>query len=181
MTQINTILEIERGRKEIGDYTKINLFVEGSFYRAYEWSAWLCCRYINQFKTTKREIKSENGEAIVYVGFPITSLSRYLPENSTSVTNDDKTVEITLPISGFSEENKEQIQIDFNNWKNSVPMAVSKKATSLRDDLKNNGGEHPHRMSDIMLRIISFPLENKTPMECMNFIAELKQQITSLI
>jgi len=115
------------------------------------------------------------------VGFPVTSLSRYLPENSASVTNDDKTVEITLSISDFSEENMEQIQNDFKNWKNSVPLAVSKKAKSLRDDLKNNGGEHPHRMSDIMLSILSFPLENKTPMDCMNFIAELKQRITLLI
>ena len=49
MAQINTILDKERDRKEIGDYTKINLFVEGSFYRAYEWSAWLTCVILHNY------------------------------------------------------------------------------------------------------------------------------------
>ena len=32
----------------------IHLFQEGSFYRAYVWSAWLVCRYIHEFKVTHR-------------------------------------------------------------------------------------------------------------------------------
>jgi hypothetical protein len=82
MAQLKDIVEIEHNRKGNASISTIYLFPEGTFYRAYEWSAWLCCRYINEFKPTKRELKSEVGETIVYVGFPITSLSRYVPENA---------------------------------------------------------------------------------------------------
>lgn len=40
------------------DRMVVHLYQEGSFYRAYEWSAWLCHRYINQFKVTHRHFKS---------------------------------------------------------------------------------------------------------------------------
>ena len=50
MAQIKEILEIENHRTN--DWTTIYLFAEGLFYRAYEWSAWLCCRYVNEFKVT---------------------------------------------------------------------------------------------------------------------------------
>ena len=82
MSQLKEILEREKERGFLEQCGKMHLFREGTFYRAYEWSAWLCCRYINEFKPTKRELKSEVGETIVYVGFPITSLSRYVPENA---------------------------------------------------------------------------------------------------
>ena len=48
MAQLKEILETERNRN--GDLTAIHLFAEGMFYRAYEWSAWLCVRYVNEFK-----------------------------------------------------------------------------------------------------------------------------------
>ena len=50
MAQIKERLEIENHRTN--DWTTIYLFAEGLFYRAYEWSAWLCCRYVNEFKVT---------------------------------------------------------------------------------------------------------------------------------
>lgn len=57
MAQLKEILEIERNRMFNGPYSTIYLFQEGTFFRAYEWSAWLCCRYVNQFKATRREQK----------------------------------------------------------------------------------------------------------------------------
>ena len=78
MAQLKDILEIERKRMDDGPYSTIYLFPEGTFYRAYEWSAWLCCRYINQFKPTKREMKDVLGETIVFIGFPVTSLGKAL-------------------------------------------------------------------------------------------------------
>ncbi len=76
MAQIKEILEIENHRTN--DWTTIYLFAEGLFYRAYEWSAWLCCRYVNEFKVTRRELKNENG-SIVFIGFPVASLSKFVP------------------------------------------------------------------------------------------------------
>lgn len=42
------------------DRMVLHFYQEGSFYRAYEWSAWLCHRFINQFKVTHRNFKSIN-------------------------------------------------------------------------------------------------------------------------
>ena len=52
MAKIKDVLEIESHRESIEQCRVINLFQEGTFYRAYEWSAWLCVRYIQQFKAT---------------------------------------------------------------------------------------------------------------------------------
>ena len=51
MAGIKDIMEIERDRHSPGEYGKIYIFQEGSFYRAYQFSTWLCtmlmvCRWL---------------------------------------------------------------------------------------------------------------------------------------
>ena len=185
MAQLKDILEIERSRREGDSYSTLFLFLEGTFYRAYEWSAWLCCRYVNQFKATRREQKTDLTEdgTVVFVGFPTTSLSKYLPEEAEAVANEDKSVTVTLPLSIFDEtDDVISLSEAFKNWKGSVPLAQPKKgSTSLKSDLKNSLDMPPHRLSEVMLKVLAFPIEQKTPMECMNFIAEIKQQIATLL
>lgn len=181
MAQVKDIIEFERNRMVEGSNNIIYLFPEGTFYRAYEWSAWLCCRYINQFKATKRVLKGEQGETVVFIGFPVTSLGKFLPEDARIVANEDKSVAITLPISVFQEgEDAEALRDAFVHWKESVPLVTSRRGT-VKEDLKNASDASPRRMSEIMLRILAFPVEKKTPMECMNFIAEIKQDIAKLL
>jgi hypothetical protein len=57
MAAIKEILEIERSRETAAGWWKIHLFQEGSFYRAYEESAWLCYKHISQFRVTHRYVK----------------------------------------------------------------------------------------------------------------------------
>ena len=45
MSQLKEILSIEQERSSLEQCAVIHLFREGTFYRAYEWSAWLCLRY----------------------------------------------------------------------------------------------------------------------------------------
>lgn len=183
MSQLKEILSIEQEHSSLEQYAVIHLFREGTFYRAYEWSAWLCCRYMNQFKSTRREQKTElkDDTTAVFIGFPITSLAKYLPEGAQVVTNDDKSVAVTLQAAVLPETgNAESLAEDFRHWKNSVPLAQPKR-TSLREELKGGVEMHPHHLSEVMLRVLSFPVEQKTPMECMAFIAEVKQQLASLL
>ena len=58
MAKLADILETEQKRADATQLRIVHLFADGTFYRAYEWSAWLCCRYINSFKATKRNNKS---------------------------------------------------------------------------------------------------------------------------
>lgn len=114
-------------------------------------------------------MNGELGETVVFIGFPITILAIYLPEDAHAATNEDKSVVVTLPPSVFQESDDiEKKKEEFRNWKDNVPMAQAKKR-SLSDDLKSNAEKQPHRISEVMLRILAFPVEQKTPMECMGF------------
>ena len=97
---------------------------------------------------------------------------------------DDKSMAVTLPSKLHSDkENVIDLEKNFKNWKQSVPLGDSKKRHQLKDDLKNDlqFASHAHRMSDVILNIMAFPIEQKSPMECMWFLAEIKQQIAQLL
>ena len=100
MLQLKEILEKERERSTMEQCLVIHLFREGTFYRAYEWSAWLCLRYFTELKVTHRLLKG--GKDIIFVGFPLTSLQRYTPEGASVVPLDDRDIEMTLPADVFS-------------------------------------------------------------------------------
>lgn len=180
MAQIKEILEIENHRAD--DCKTIYLFAEGLFYRAYEWSAWLCCRYVNEFKVTRREQKNETG-SVVFIGFPIASLSKFVPDG-VSIEQEEKRVILHLPAGNnyIDLEDTDVARASFSNWKNSIPMSSTTPKSTLRHELKNmTDGETPKRMSDIMFSIMAFPIEQKTPMECMFFLADLKQNIVRMM
>lgn len=48
------IVEFETSELAAGHRDVMHLHHEGSFLRAYEWSAFLACRYLHDFKVTKR-------------------------------------------------------------------------------------------------------------------------------
>ena len=63
--QLKDIFKKEQSRESDVDYRTLYLVPEGSFYRAYEWSAWLCHRYVSQFKVTHRLLKNSEERKIV--------------------------------------------------------------------------------------------------------------------
>lgn len=69
MAQIKDVLVIESKRDTLEQCVIIHLFEEGSFYRAYQWSAWLCHRYIKEFKPTHRRLKQDD-ETLIFCWFP---------------------------------------------------------------------------------------------------------------
>lgn len=67
MAKIKDVLEIESHRESIEQCRVINLFQEGTFYRAYEWSAWLCVRYIQQFKATNLSLHRASSSLLLEI------------------------------------------------------------------------------------------------------------------
>lgn len=179
MSQLKEILEKEKDRGSLEQCAVIHLFREGTFYRAYEWSAWLCLRYFTELKVTHRLLKS--GEDIIFVGFPLTSIDRYTPEGAEVFPSSDKSIEMTLPTEAFAPDIEvESLRMDFENWKQCQPLteASKKKVEEGRVEAQRNA--HP-RLTDIMLRILAYPIEQHSPMECMVFLADIKQQISGII
>lgn len=116
MSQLKEILEKEKERNTVEQCTVIHLFREGTFYRAYEWSAWLCLRYFTELKVTHRLLKG--GEDIIFVGFPLTSLDRYTPQGAVVSPLDDKSIMMVLPANVFaSESDIDSLRTSFENWK----------------------------------------------------------------
>ena len=174
--QLKEVFSKEQSRKEVVDYRTIYLILEGTFYRAYEWSAWLCHRYVSQFKPTHRLLKNTE-DSVVFVGFPMTSLERHIPDGATVTELEDKTIALVLAENIFGETTTEQLQTDFANWKKSVPLVKSKNNSELR--IKNfeleKGG------LDILKRILAYPIEQHSPMEAMAFLSEIKQQLSERV
>lgn len=142
MSQLKEILEKERDRGSLEQCAVIHLFREGTFYRAYEWSAWLCLRYFTELKVTHRLLKS--GEDIVFVGFPLTSFDRYTPHGALVSPSGDKSVEITLPGEAFAPDvDCESLQKGFDDWKQCQPMTETSKKKAEEEKLHSGRNAHP--------------------------------------
>lgn len=179
MSQLKEILEKERVRGNMEQCLAVHLFREGTFYRAYEWSAWLCVHYFTELKVTHRLLKS--GEDIIFVGFPLTSIDRYTPKGAEVLPSGDKSIEMTLPTEAFAPNiDIESLRIDFENWKQCQPMTEASKKKVEKEKVRSERNAHP-RLTDIMLRILSYPLEQHSPIECMTFLSDIKQQISEII
>lgn len=176
--QLKEVFAKEQSRSEMVQLRTIYLIPEGTFYRAYEWSAWLCHRYVSQFKPTHRLLKNTE-DSVVFVGFPMTSLERHTPEEATVMEQEDKTMAVVLPETVFGEEaTVEQLQTDFANWKKSVPLVKTKEQGAKNQDQKvlKDGS-----VEGVVKRILAYPIEQHSPMEAMAFLSEIKQQLSERV
>ena len=96
MSLTKEFIEQERQQVQAGRLGDIHLHKEGTFLRAYEWSAWLCCRYLNDFKANKQKFKNID-LPVAYIGFPETSLSKWLPEGAEQRKESDNHLVLQLP------------------------------------------------------------------------------------
>ena len=156
----------------------IHLFREGTFYRAYEWSAWLCARFFPDLKVTHRILKG--GEDIVFVGFPLTSLDRFTPEGSNVIPLDDNSVEIKTQGMVFPDGSEiNTLQTGYLDWKQCQPLT---EASKKKEEEKKLSDRNPHpRLTDVMLQILAYPIEQHSPMQCMGFLSDVKKQLSEIL
>ena len=173
MAKLVDILAIEKERTDALHQRQIHLFADGSFYRAYEWSAWLCCTYIKQFQVTRRFIKSADSD-MLFVGFPQTSLSRLLPEGCETVEQGDGPLLLSLPetlMKGDFDRTQE-----FANWKSTIPMAEAKEKKP-----QPTLADRPVSMTGVMKRVMKYDVLQHSPIECMQFIQDIQRQLVEIL
>ena len=179
MSQIKEILQKETERDTQDQCSVIHLFREGTFYRAYEWSAWLCQNHFPELKVTHRLLKG--GDDIVFVGFPLTSLDRYTPRGAEVAPTGENSIDIVLPADVFpTSSESETSAVDFANWKQSQPLTEASKKKVEEERMVAARNAHP-RLTDVMLKILAFPIEQRSPMECMTFLGDVKRLISEII
>lgn len=176
---LSEILEVEK-RNDEDDLYKIHLFLENDWWRAYEWSAWLCRNYpnsldeSNKLKPTHKSLENvENG--LILVGLKLNHFDKYMPKAKVISVNDRHIIVDTKEVLS---------NLDFNSYK---PILNKwKDNTPLRQEEPKNRKEKPLQTSQISLtsimrEILAYPLESRTPIENMEFIRDIKNKVLKLI
>ena len=178
---ITEIRKIEEERKDQLDV--VHLIKEGSFYHANDWSAWLMTKYPigeaihKPMVVTAKKLKDDYIH--VFVGFPTTSLAKYAPNDGSVEFRpiSDNQIDIVLNID--FDQTVEQLRPIVDEWKESLPIRENKK--QQRED-KNITGEVTRitRISDIVVKIISLPMEDISPKQAYDILRDLRKQISAL-
>lgn len=158
---IKEIVEAEKSNT-----SKIYLYREGLFFRAYEVSAFALCSFVHPFKVIKRQLKVLNGEEVAYVGFPASSEEKYLSGRNIIESDDaHKVIGLVEPIDLNA----------FAEWKQGVELKESAPANcsvpEVMGHCEGNG---------VLEKLRAFNLANSTPMQCMMFIAQLQEILKGL-
>ena len=141
-------------KKEDQNKDKIYLYAEGIFWKAYERSAFLFFKNLKSYNVKTRFYKKVNRD-VKYLGFPMSSLNKIINDN---YTVNEIVPEKELSISGLVPVN----MIEYEEW--CTKQSVNNENTKSDCD-------------DLMSRISHFPVLQKSPLECQNFIIQLQNEI----
>ncbi len=185
MASIKDIVGQEEHLHQSGVLNEVHLWTEGTFLRAYGWSAFLFSRYLGQLKPVKRKYKDIEQD-VIYIGFPLTSREKWMPEGEEMEKIDDKHCVLRLSARIVSDA-PEVLEAAYTEWADSVPVTEQQKGMrkngGTRGDDESTAEERmpPSTMTGIMQLILNWQVENHTPMEAMNFIAEVKRRLMQLV
>ena len=136
---------------------EINLYIEGVFWVAYEQSAYYFWK-LKGYKPTKRFVKVI-GMEVVSVGFPrkdrVAGDFSYVEDNNHLVSELDEEIDME----------------EFLKWKEGLEIK------SIKTNRDNSSKNQCSLESSVTERIKNFDMSQKTPMECMFFLAEIKKII----
>lgn len=160
------------------------MFKEGSFLRCYEVSAWLCHHFISEYKVTHRHIKGID-QSIAFVGFPLSNLEKYTTNGATIEHISDKHLVMQFPTD--ADKTIEEMQNEFATWKSLQPLTPGKSETEIGSLAAKKSFENPHKVGgtkslfEIARMLVSFPVESHSPIECMNFLTDVKSELAKII
>lgn len=205
MAQLVDILQLERDRQEAQTWNVVHLYKTGSFYSAYEWSAWIIAVISFNDKvrmaTKSRQplavtrIKMANTEdTFCRVGFPLKSVEKYIPERTDFEAEDDKHLTISIPMpqpQDGSELTYERLAEAVKKWKEAQPL---KQPKDKRDSDPAEDTDHPPLPPQqkpktaprtggggLLSQIMAYPLSERTATENIQFIQSLKQQVSAIL
>ena len=195
-------------RTEAANTDRIILYCEGLFWKAYERSAFAVCSQVRAFKTTKKALKTLGGGHLVSIGFPAASEGSVCGALECISREQDRVV-FAAPraVDAAEFEAWKAAQPLKEAVRRTKPAAAADTAAVDADVIGNDSasGHVPEeRMrspseaesrpgmryteADFSLTaacrvagaLKEFNLAEKTPLECMMFLSELKKMIHSI-
>jgi hypothetical protein len=190
--RITPALAYEKLRQDAESQNKIILHKDGKFYHVYEWSAWLLKTLV-----CTEELQRERGDAkmlqvnrfvtksgeYVLAGFPLESVSKYIPEYDDLQEMEGGDLSITITLSDDMQQlSNEQLLTMFEEWKQDQPVKEGRKSTR---EIHAGSSQAPTLAKSgvfaIISEVLSYPVEQKTPAENIEFISKMKQSIVALL
>jgi hypothetical protein len=190
--KLSAALEYEKLREDAASWNKVILHRDGKFYHAYDWSAWLIKQYVcnEEFQQQRGDEKllqvsrypSKHGEYAM-LGFPLDSISKYIPayENARKMEDSDD-MEITVGID-FGEADHETLSRMYEEW--FATCQLKEKKGKGNAAITHSDGKAPalarSGIFSILVKVLSYPVEAKTPAENIEFISQLRQDVAALL
>lgn len=190
--KLSAALEYEKLREDAASWNKVILHRDGKFYHAYNWSAWLIKQYVctEEFQQQRGDEKllqvnrypSKHGEYAM-LGFPLDSISKYIPayENARKMEDSDD-MEITVSID-FGDADYEALSRMYEEW--FATCQLKEKKGKGNAAITHSDGKAPalarSGIFSILVKVLSYPVEAKTPAENIEFISQLRQEVAALL
>jgi hypothetical protein len=150
-------------QKEKTNTNKVFLIKEGIFWRSYEVSAILFIKNIKKFSLLTKFVKKISNN-IVFIGFPDSSLESILKIVVEKGYKIESRSEKMIELSGFTE---------ITNF-----VELKKEFVIIKKDEKDLfTGNCSDKIKNIINKIINYPVATQTPVETMNFVAEIQKEI----
>ena len=179
---LKDILKIESDREKPESWNLVHLIKEGTFYHANDWSAWLLANFpLNPTLTSMNPnaMKMKDGTINVFVGFPATSMSKYIPEGSKFQPIDDNRIDVyvTLPMD-YATKTFEEIKAIKEEWIKNLPISTKKNERENREVTEQS--YHIRKLSDVASAIVSMPIEDMSPKEAWEELRKLRRDVAAL-
>ena len=174
---VNKIFELEERNDD--NLYDIHFYMEGSFWRAYEWSAYLSRIFPSDLNNDERlkvikKLPKGYDDGYVLVGLKLSSFEKYFP----NVTNNENAFEMLDKhiIIHAKEYFGDKVFPDYANiladWKKTInasnkEIRKSKKAVDVKESSNFS-------LDSLLKEIISFPIENKNLIEGVSFLSHIK-------
>ena len=117
---IAEIRGIEENRKDPAQQCVIHLMREGNFYHANDWSAWLMLNFpISKEPLTPTAKRLKDGYIHAFVGFPVTSLGKFVPDDVEFKAVTDTQIDVTTT-ADFGDATYEDLRSQVDAWKDGL-------------------------------------------------------------
>ena len=167
-------IEDRRNQTDPAGVWTIRLFKEGMFYRMYQRSAFIMTRY-------KPDMNLVIRGKVISVGFPVSKLQSWIPVGFKFRQLDDNIAEL-VP--------EESLLASFPPFEESTVLYMKWSEQILNQERKDSpkgGGKavsvgfRDVDFNELWLKILTFPVEQVSPMSCVAFVQELKIDIAKRI
>lgn len=178
------IMAVEGNRQNDATWNLVHLFKEGTFYRIYDWSAWIFMNFPVGANAEKplNITKSVKGDStVVFVGFPVSSQSKYIPDGLSFEAVSDTQIDIRIPLpEDFFNESYESLLQKKAAWINGTPVSESKRQ-KREDNAVTVQSPKSFGLLSVFGNLLALDMGAISPNDALGILRDLRKQVSVLL